>query len=164
MITIQTYLYDQIVDVQIIDPTIFTLRNRTVYARPIKIYQGIDNPVIVQMKNQDQKPINLTGYAVEAGIQDVSSQTTIETYAVVWNDITKGRGQVTIPKATLDILEERFYKITFKVINLGSNVERPMYTDDNYGVPLDLEVLPAYYATSNVVDSIEYTIDGGTIV
>jgi hypothetical protein len=35
-----------------------------------------------------------------------------------------------------------------------------MYTDANYGVPLDLEVLPAY----NELEDIEYTIDAGNIV
>ena len=40
-----------------------------------------------------------------------------------------------------------------------------MYTDDNYGVPLDVEVLPAYYSTSAMVNNnlTEYTIDAGAI-
>ena len=55
MISIQTYLYNQTVDVQILESEIFTVRNRAVYVRPIKLYQGIDNPVVVKIKNQDQK-------------------------------------------------------------------------------------------------------------
>lgn len=160
MISIQTYLYDQTVDVQILDTGIFATRNRVVYTRPIKVYQGIDNPVVVSIKNQDQKAKNLTGFAVEAAIQDLSSKTTIDSYAIVWTDITKGHGHFTITKDRVNLLDQRFYKITFKVVDADSNVERPMYTDANYGVPLDLEVLPAY----NELEDIEYTIDAGNIV
>jgi hypothetical protein len=160
MISIQTYLYDQTVDVQILDTGIFATRNRVVYVRPIKIYQGIDNPVVVSIKNQDQKAKNLTGFAVEAAIQDLATKTTIDAYAIDWTDITKGHGHFTITKDRVNLLDQRFYKITFKVVNTDTNVERPMYTDDNYGVPLDLEVLPAY----NELEDIEYTIDAGTIV
>ena len=165
MISIQTYLYNQTVDVQILDPGIFTVRNRTVYARPVKLYQGIDNPVVVTIKNQDQKAVGLTGFAVEAAIQDPLTATTMETYAVIWHDITTGFGKFTVPRVTMDILDQRFYKITFKIINLVNNKERPMYTDDNYGVPLDVEVLPAYYSTSAMVNNnlTEYTIDAGAI-
>ena len=165
MISIQTYLYNQTVDVQILESGIFTVRNRAVYVRPIKIYQGIDNPVVVKIKNQDQKAMDLTGFAVEAAIQDPLMATTMETYALVWRDITQGYGNFVIPKATMDLLDQRFYKITFKLINLNANTERPMYTDDNYGVPLDVEVLPAYYSTSAMVNNnlTEYTIDAGAI-
>ena len=144
---------------------IFTVRNRAVYVRPIKLYQGIDNPVVVKIKNQDQKPMDLTGFAVEAAIQDPLTATTMETYAVIWKDITQGYGNFVIPRASMDTLDQRFYKITFKIINLDANTERPMYTDDNYGVPLDVEVLPAYYSTSAMVNNnlTEYTIDAGAI-
>jgi hypothetical protein len=42
MQTIDVYWYKNILEVQVIDPTIFSTRNRIVYARNIKIYQGID--------------------------------------------------------------------------------------------------------------------------
>jgi len=41
-------------------------------------------------------------------------------------------------------LEQRFYKLTFSA-NTSGNV-KPIYIDDNYGVPLDLEILPAFYS------------------
>ena len=47
------------------DPTIKT-RNRVVYSRPITVYQGIDNPIQVVVKNQDQKNVNLTGQIMPA--------------------------------------------------------------------------------------------------
>ena len=162
MITIKTYLYKNIAEVQIMDPSIFTTRNRIVYSRPIKVYQGIDNPVQVVVKNQDQKNVNLTGYTVQASIQDPVNQVTIETYAVTFANVAVGLGTFTLDRGTINTLENRFYKLTFKTTKTSDSTEQPIYIDDNYGVPLDLEILPAYWAEAVAQDS-EVIIDGGTL-
>jgi hypothetical protein len=162
MITVKTYLYPNTAEVQVFDPAIFTTRNRQVYSRPIKVYQGVDNPVQVIVRNQDQKNVNLTGYTVQASIQDPTNKTTIETYAVTFANIAVGQGTFTLDKGTINSLENRFYKLTFKTIKTSDNTEQPVYIDDNYGVPLDLEILPAYYADS-ASDTSEVIFDGGVI-
>lgn len=144
------------------DPAVFTTRNRQVYSRPIKVYQGIDNPVQVIVKNQDQKNVNLTGYTVQASIQDPTNQVTIETYAVTFANVAVGQGTFTLDKDTINTLENRFYKLTFKTIKTSDSTEQPVYIDDNYGVPLDLEILPAYWAETVAQDT-EVIIDGGTL-
>jgi hypothetical protein len=161
---IQSYLYPNIVEVQFLDPSIFTTRNRVVYSRPIKIYQGIDNPLQIVVKNQDQKAINVTGYAVQVDIQDPLSQTSVESLAVTLTNAAKGLGTVTVPRDTVNALEQRFYKIVVKIIHLSDNVERPLYTDSNYGAALDLEVLPGWYESMALptFDNDE-VIDAGTI-
>lgn len=162
MQTVNAYFYQNQVEVQVFDPTIFSTRNRVVYTRPIKVYQGIDNPVQVTVKNQDQKSVNLTGYVMQAAIQDPTNGITVESYAVTFADITKGLGTFVIDRSTINNLEQRFYKLTFKTIKQSDNTEQPIYVDDNYTVPLDLEVLPAYYADS-ASDNSEVIIDGGVI-
>jgi len=150
MITVKAYIYPNTAEVQVFDPTIFTTRNRQVYSRPIKVYQGIDNPVQVIVRNQDQKSIDLTGSTMTAQIQDPTNQTTISSYPVTWANIMLGQGNFTLDRATIDSLENRFYKLTFSTSKTTGNVTHvtPVYIDDNYGVPLDLEVLPAYYSTT----------------
>lgn len=162
MITVKTYLYPNRAEVQVFDPTIFTTRNRQVYSRTIKVYQGIDNPIQVIIKNQDQKSIDLTGYIMQAAVQDPTNGVTVETYAVTFADITKGLANFTIDKATINTLEQRFYKLTFKTIKSSDNSEQPIYIDDNYGVPLDLQILPAYYSDA-ASDTSEVIFDGGTM-
>ena len=134
------------------------------YSRPIKIYQGIDNPLQIVVKNQDQKAINVTGYAVQVDIQDPLSQTSVESLAVTMTNAAKGLGTVTVPRDTVNALEQRFYKIVVKIIHLSDNVERPLYTDSNYGAALDLEVLPGWYESMALptFDNDE-VIDAGTI-
>lgn len=164
MQTIKTFIYDQVVEVQILDTTIFTTRNRKVYSRPVTIYQGIDNPIQVVVKNQDQKTVNLTGYAVQADIQDPNNEITIESIAVTWANIQLGRGTFTINREIANSLDQRLYKLTFRTIKDSDNSEKPVYVDDNFGVPLDLEVLPAYYAsTATLPVTDEYVVDGGTL-
>ena len=159
---ILTYLYPNLVEVQIWDTSIFKTRNRVVYSRPIKVYQGIDNPLQIVVRNQDQKSVDLTGYLVEAQIQDPVNQLTVNSYAVIWTDITKGYGNFVIDKACIDDLEQRLYKLTFKTIRQSDDVEGPMYIDDNYGVPLDLMVLPAYWSNIQPAPNIEQSVvDGG---
>jgi hypothetical protein len=162
MITVKTYLYPNTAEVQVFDPSIFTTRNRQVYSRPIKVYQGIDNPIQVLVRNQDQKNVNLTGYTMQASIQDPTNQVTVETYAVSFANVAVGQGTFTLDKGTINTLEQRFYKLTFKTIKTSDSTEQPIYIDDNYGVPLDLEILPAYWAETASEDT-EVIIDGGTL-
>ena len=165
MITVKAYIYPNTAEVQIFDPTIFTNRNRKMYSRPIKVYQGIDNPIQVIVQNQDQKPVDLTGSSVTASIQDPTNQVTIKSYSVTWANIQLGQGNFTFDANTVNTLENRFYKLAFSTTNTGSDQTTPVYIDDNYGVPLDLEVLPAYYGTSYTPPSegTTYSLDGGSI-
>jgi hypothetical protein len=160
---IQAYLYSNIVQVQIWDPAIFSPRNRVVYSRPITIYQGIDNPLQVVIKNQDQKSVNLTGYLVQLDIQDPVNQASVNSLAITITDYAKGLGAVTIPREVVNVLDQRIYKITVKLIDDNTNRERPLYVDDNYGASLDLEVLPAWYESVTVDPPPDEVIDGGTI-
>ena len=164
MITVKAYLYPNTAEIQVFDPSIFTTRNRQVYSRPIKVYQGVDNPIQVIVKNQDQKSVDLTGSTVTASIQDPTNQVTIKSYAVTWANIQLGQGSFVFDANTINSLEQRFYKLAFSTTVTNTDVTSPVYIDDNYGVPLDLEVLPAYYETSVALpDTNTYSLDGGSL-
>jgi len=59
------YLYQQIQQVLLIDTTgignYFDKRWRPVYAKNLKLNLGVDNVILFQFQNQDQKPVNVTG-------------------------------------------------------------------------------------------------------
>ena len=145
MQTIDVFWYKNILEVQVIDPAIFSVRNRTVYSRTIKIYQGIDNPIHVVVKNQDQKQANITGYTLQVDIQDTLDEVIVESFNVNWVYISRGLGMFTIPQSVVDVLDRRFYNLTTRLINNTTQDENPMYVDDNWGASLPLQVLPAYY-------------------
>lgn len=161
---IQAYLYSNLMEVQIWDTSIFTPRNRVVYSRPITVYQGIDNPLQIVIKNQDQKLVNMTGYTVQLAIEDPVNETTAYSLAVNFTDITRGLGTVTIDTATVNSLDQRIYKLTLKKVLTADSSESPLYIDDNFGVPLDLEVKPAYYSTTEPAPALnEVVIDSGLL-
>ena len=113
MQAIDVFWYKNILEVQVIDPAIFSTRNRIVYARTIKIYQGIDNPIHIVSKNQDQKPVDLTGYDVQVDIQDPENALTVETFTVDFVTQNQGLGLITIPKDVVNALDQRHYE--FKI-------------------------------------------------
>jgi hypothetical protein len=161
---ILAYLYPNTVTVQLWDQSIFTPRNRVVYSRPIKIYQGIANTLQVVVLNQDQKSVDLTGYSIEAEIQDPVNEITAYSYAVTFTDQAKGRGTFTVPLADVNSLDQRLYKLTLKTVDQLSGVERVVYIDANWTAPLDLEVLPAYYADTAPAPALnEVVIDSGLL-
>jgi hypothetical protein len=88
-------------------------------------------------------------------IQDPESELSILSYVLSWQDAAKGIGSFTFYKVDIDSLVNRYYKMTLKLSDNLSRNQRPLYSDDNYNVNLDLEVLPAYYSKSTDV------IDGG---
>ena len=133
------------------------------YSRPITVYQGIDNPLQIVVKNQDQKAVDLTGYLVQLDIQDPVAQASVDSLAVAITDYTKGLGTVTIPREVVNVLDQRIYKITVKLINDTTNRERPLYVDDNFGASLDLEVLPGWYESTAMNPPPDEVIDGGQI-
>jgi hypothetical protein len=150
MQTIDIFWYKNILEVQVQDPAIFTTRNRIVYSRPIKIYQGIDNPIHIVAKNQDQKPVDFTGYVMTVEIQDPENEITVASYTVNFVTITKGLGTFVIPRDTVNALDQRHYQLTARLINSATNAENPLYIDDNYSVAVPLQVLSAYYSTDPV--------------
>jgi len=162
--TITTYLAIQQMPIELLDysnPALIT-RNRPVYQRPIKVYQGIDNPIQLVVKNQDQKPVNLTGYTVQIDIQDPNNQVTAYSFAAngagAYSNLTIGTTTLLFTANVVNSLDQRFYKLTTRIINNTNSTQAPLYADDNFGVPIDLEVLPAYYSSSGTVTNYGETI------
>lgn len=163
MTTIQTYLYTNRIEVQFWSPDIFLTRNFQVYARPVTVYQGIDNPISVIIKTQDQKPADLTGYIVQAELQDAESQATLYSIGIQLVDAAKGYGRLMLFKDLVNNLDKRIYRMTFKKTPIGEAAFTPIYADMSQTVPMDLYVQPAYYSTTVTANKTSYIIDGGTI-
>ena len=87
----------------------------------------------------------------------------MESLAVDMTDITTGQGTVIITRDVVNSLDQRYYKLTIKLIKQSNNAERPLYIDSNFGALLDLEVLPAWYESMPLTLNSDEVIDGGTI-
>jgi hypothetical protein len=145
---LNTYSNLQYLNLQVLDPQITKTRNRVVYSRDIKVYSGIDNPIQIFVKNQDQKIVDVTGYDVIVEIQDPDLKKTVAKITAVIEDPTEGYGIVTISKSVVAKLEKRYYKIATRLVKIDSYQNRPLYNNDDYDVWTDLEVLPGWYTNS----------------
>lgn len=164
MYEIQSYLYDNIILVQILDQAKFSPpRNRTVYSQPIKVYQGIDNPLQIVVRDQQQKAASLSGYTMQMDIQDPFEKGAVESLAVTIDNAATGKCSVTIPRATTVALKQRMYYATLKLINTTTNAERPLYMDDNFGAQLKIEILPGWYESDPLNFTANSVIDSGQI-
>jgi hypothetical protein len=71
---IQSYLYPNRV-ILLADLAGFTVENKVVYARTIKIYQGVDNVIELDIQNADQKRIDLTTLSnISVNVMDVGGK------------------------------------------------------------------------------------------
>ena len=65
MYSTTAYLYQQIQSILMIDisgvGSTFDRRWQPVYAKNLKLNLGVDNVILFQFQNQDQKPVNITG-------------------------------------------------------------------------------------------------------
>jgi hypothetical protein len=181
MQTINSYIYDNSVIVQLdTDPDIKT-RNRVVYTRTIKVYQGVDNIIKIKTQNQDQKPIDLTGYTLTFTVVDdyttTNNTTLIQSSAnaifqtnVIISNAATGVGTITIPAENMTGFTRTnyTYAINYSAPATG-NLTLPAYIDDNWGAAGQLQVVQTAYPafTSNiVVNEVENlgTISGNTVV
>ena len=63
MYSTTVYLYQQIQKVLLVDTSgaYFTARYNPVYAKQLTINKGVDNVLLFEFINQEQKPVNVTG-------------------------------------------------------------------------------------------------------
>tara|TARA_R110000823_G_scaffold93747_5_gene205163 strand:+ start:2481 stop:3002 length:522 start_codon:yes stop_codon:yes gene_type:complete len=161
---VNSYLYDNTVNVLYdIDPSV-EQRNRVVYTRTINIYKGIDNLVKIKVLNNDQKPVNVTGYTLTFNMIDdyVNANATVVLSAnVIISNANLGIGTVTLSSLDLVQLDRDVYTYNVKVNNGSANIAA--YVDDNYGAAGQIYVSSTAYPVGDP-DSLDLgqTADGIT--
>lgn len=126
-----------------------TERYRKVYNRNLKIYKSVDNRIDIQVRNSDQKTMNITGSTlvfnlVARDTQDLvfhkdftnqdslTGKVTITISEEELFDLDPGFYQYSVVKEVRQTINENEYKVTSRV---------PLYVDSQYGVLANLEIL-----------------------
>jgi hypothetical protein len=147
MQTINSYVYDNTVLVQLDEDPLIKQRNRVVYTRPIQIYKGINNIIKIAVQNADQKPVNITGYVLTFNVVDdyvYSNATTVLTTNICVSNANAGIGYTVISSADLVQLtrEQYTYNVMLRDTCWGNIAT---YVDDNYGAAGQLLVNSSAY-------------------
>lgn len=109
---ISTYLYPNRIQL-LANLASFNVEFTNVYQRPIKIYKGVDNVVEFDIKNSDQKRIELLTSPeitnIKLNVMDASGLS-VGQYDVTPDGVLKGIATATIPSNDLDALDNQFLK------------------------------------------------------
>ena len=137
---ISSYLYPNRIEL-LIDLAGFTVEFTSVYQRNVKIYNGIDNTIEFDIKNADQKRIDLTTLSViELNIMDVSGNALPNSpYAVTPIIGKKGISYVTIPQEDLVDLTPQFLTYSVSAVKDGNDVM--LYADTRFGAVGTMELV-----------------------
>jgi hypothetical protein len=133
---ISSYLYSNriqlIADVTALDAT-YPVEWKIVYQRPVKIYKGVDNVIELDVKNADQKRIDIFGKTIKFVVMDQTDKE-INTYtATVLDDgsttpTLKGLAKVTIAEDDLTALDPQYLKFSVYMLN-SDTTKTLMYGD-----------------------------------
>lgn len=134
---ITSYLYPNRIQLTT-DLTLHSTEYRIVYQRKFKIYKGLDNELLLDFKNSEQKRINVSNLNIKCVIMDQLDQ---EVYtANVVHQAAPGLATVTIPASALNYLSPQFLHYTI-YIDQGNNIRKPVYGDTQFGVTGTLDLL-----------------------
>lgn len=144
MQNIVSYLYRAKIECEIFEPMPHFRRTIRVYARNLRAYKGVTNKFLIEVKNQDQKPINIASRIVRMHVlNEVDGSSLISKTASTYN-AARGQALVVLDENDLLDFEQNIYNYTISVIN-GEGEHEIAYADDHYGVRNNIEILGGHY-------------------
>lgn len=152
MYSTTAYLYQQIQTVILVDITgaYFDRRWQPVYAKNLKLNLGVDNVILFQFQNQDQKPVNITGSTFTFRIISQDGQNLLYAKELVSLSNNLGRAKVTIPAA--DTMAFQAQPASWSLEVSSGILDQAVFTDDysNARGVIDIvdSVFPAFVGSS----------------
>lgn len=156
MYSTTAYLYQQKTRVLMIDTSgaYFTMRYDPVYAKKLTINKGVDNVILFEFINQDQKPVNITGSSL---IFRLISQDGLElmnsTQMTIINAVA-GRAKVTLSAEDLNYIQAQ--PANYSISRASGNLTEAVFTDAQAGASAPVDIVDSIYP--EFVPSAELTI------
>jgi len=118
-------------------------RNMTMYARNLKVYKGAKNPIVIEMKNNDQKAVDITGKTFVFNILDQEERQTLVSKGGTITSALKGRVQFDITESDLQKVSGSF--LNYSILDNTSGERGVIYVDDQFGAMGNIEVVDGPY-------------------
>jgi len=140
---ISSYLYPNRIEL-LADLAGFNVEYTNVYQRIVKIYNGIDNTLEFDIKNADQKRLELvtspTITNIELNVMDASGQALPNSpYTLTPHTTLKGIATVTIPQEDLVDLADQY--LTYSVTAAKDGKDIMLYGDSRFGATGKMELV-----------------------
>ena len=136
---ISTYLYPNRIQL-LADLASFNVEYTNVYQRIVKIYNGIDNTIEFDIKNADQKRVDLTTLStIDLNVMDSAGTALANSPYTVTPTSVKGIATVTIPQEDLANLTDQYLKYSVSAVKDGNDVM--LYCDARFGAVGTIEIV-----------------------
>jgi hypothetical protein len=138
------YLYQQIQPVLMIDISgaYFDARWDPVYAKNLTLNLGVDNVILFQFQNQDQKPVNISGATFTFRIISQNGEDLLFAKELVVLNAATGRAKVTITAEETNWVQPQPASYSLEVSS--GVLDQAVFTDSQAGAR----------GTINIVDSV----------
>ena len=142
MYSTTAYLYQQITRVLLIDTAdgeTFTYRYDPVYAKQLTINKGVDNVLLFEFINQEQKPVNITGSTFLFRVINTAGSTLLIQKPMVTLNALLGRAKVTLTGP--ELLELLAEPASYSITRSSGNLTEAVFTNAQSGARAPLNVV-----------------------
>ena len=148
MYSTTVYLYQQITKVLLVDTSggYFTARYDPVYAKQLTVNKGVDNVLLFEFINQEEKPVNITGSTFMFRLMNQTGDQLLVEKPMVTLSATLGRVKVVLDNA--DTINLTAQPGSYSIQRTAGDYVQAAYVDANSGARADCNivnsVLPAF--------------------
>jgi hypothetical protein len=136
---ISSYLYPNRIQL-LADLAGFPVEYTNVYQRTINLYKGIDNTLEFDVKNADQKRIDLSDLALVFTMMDTEGNQILQKEVTVFDQETKkGLAAVTVLASELVNLNHQFFRYSVYADD-GAGTQTLLYGDSRFGAKGTIEL------------------------
>lgn len=141
MYSTTVYLYQQIIRVLLIDTSggYFTMRYDPVYAKQLTVNKGVDNVLLFEFINQDQKPVNITGSNFLFRLLNQEGSEVLLSKPMDILSAPLGRVKVVLNPADTDIILAQ--PGSYSIVRTSGNYEQAVFVNDNAGARGDCNIV-----------------------
>lgn len=147
MYSTTVYLYQQIVRVLLIDTSggYFTARYDPVYAKQLTINKGVDNVLLFEFINQDEKPVNIAGSSFVFRVVNQAGDELLVTKPM--EILSSALGRVKVVLSTEDTINIQAQPASYSIQRQAGNYVQAAYVDANSQARADCNIVDSILPT-----------------
>jgi hypothetical protein len=147
MYSTTVYLYQQITKVLLVDTSggYFTARYDPVYAKTLTVNKGVDNVLLFEFINQEEKPVNITGSTFVFRLMNQTGDQLLLEKPMVTLSATLGRVKVVLD--TEDTINFVAQPGSYSIQRSAGDYVQAAYVDANSGARADCNIVDSILPT-----------------
>ena len=145
MYSTTVYLYQQITKVLLVDTSggYFTARYDPVYAKQLTVNKGVDNVLLFEFINQEEKPVNITGSSFVFRLMNQTGDQLLVEKPMVTLSATLGRVKVVLDNE--DTINITAQPGSYSIQRTAGDYVQAAYVDANSGARADCNIVNSVF-------------------